>query len=136
MIFLCVDFLEEYLSIVRESKILIMICFIHLQALSCSSKVSNESLLKVYLRLALSYQELGFSGRSGIMLSVSRPICSAVDAYMKSEFDLVYGLYLNSIGNTQKCLQVQSEMDQTDSIMLARFLLLSSHTSSKNVFKN
>jgi hypothetical protein len=71
---------------------------------------------------------LGYSGRTGTVLALCRPLISSVGEQLKSEFILLQGMYLNTIGNYQKCILTQSELTKSDGVCLAQKLLVKSQT--------
>jgi hypothetical protein len=95
--------MTDYLSSICQNRFVIQFSHLFLQALSMKGvTVGPTQLFRAYMNLAQAYFELGYSGRTGVMLSVTKPLCAKVDADEASAFHLLYGQYLNAIGNYGK----------------------------------
>lgn len=117
---------------IHESKLVILVSFVHLQVLNLkAAAVRNSILCRIYLNLARAYHEFGYSGRTGAVLGILKPLVVNECAVLVNEFDVIYGKYLYTIGNVSKCLQIIScaQEKESDDISLGRILILESQVS-------
>lgn len=108
------EYLGTYLDNLHESRLLIIASRIHLQVLSTVKKSLemngifgyNLDVVRIYIRLAGAYHNLGYSGRSGLLLGVSKSMLNVTNSELKSSFFTSYGIYLNAVGNSKKRFRI------------------------------
>ncbi|KAJ3326347.1 hypothetical protein HDV06_000223 [Boothiomyces sp. JEL0866] len=70
--------------------------------------------LNLYVSLSLAYIDLGYSGKAGLALTTAKTFLENADSQSKNMFHLTYCLYLNTIGNSDKCMEYRSKTEILD----------------------
>jgi hypothetical protein len=94
----------------------------------------KKDIFAVYIKLANAYYHLGYSGRTGAAISLAN-IYKEDSEDSNSQFGLIYGLYLASIGKLEKAVEIAENRDKTqDEVYNLQYLILSAELNLRRSY--